>query len=117
MVRTRNEKITTATSKTRRLKKDRDSDEESIGSDDTETEEEIDSDYVPKTKKNKKSDKKKKVVEEEEEEIEGDYEQDCEIEGKDYNLRNGKIICDKENGEILGSLDENGDPVWNSEKR
>jgi hypothetical protein len=56
-------------------------------------------------------------VEEEEEEIEGDYEQDCEIDGKDYNLRNGKIICDKENGEILGSLDENGDPVWNSEKR
>jgi len=56
-------------------------------------------------------------LEEEEEEIEGEYEQDCEIEGKDYNLRNGKIICDKENGEILGSLDENGDPVWNSEKR
>ena len=56
-------------------------------------------------------------LEEEEGEIEGDYEQDCEIEGKEYNLRNGKIICDKENGEILGSLDENGDPVWNSEKR
>ena len=56
-------------------------------------------------------------VEEEEEEIDGDYEQDCEIEGKDYNLRNGKIICDKESGEILGSLDENGDPAWNSEKR
>ena len=71
MVRTRNEKITTAT---RRLKKDRDSDEESIGSDDTETEEEIDSDYVPKTKKNKKSDKKKKVVEEEEEEDDSETE-------------------------------------------
>ena len=56
-------------------------------------------------------------LEEEEEEIEGDYEQDCEIDGKDYNLRNGKIICDKENGEILGTLNEDGDPEWNSEKR
>jgi len=56
-------------------------------------------------------------LEEEEEEIEGDYEQDCEIDGKDYNLRNGKIICDKENGEILGTLNEEGDPEWNSEKR
>jgi len=56
-------------------------------------------------------------LEEEDGEIEGEYEQDCEIDGKDYNLRNGKIICDKENGEILGSLNEEGEPEWNSEKR
>ena len=56
-------------------------------------------------------------LEEEEEEIEGDYEQDCTIDDKEYNLRNGKIICDKENGEILGTLNEDGEPEWNSEKR
>jgi ATP-dependent Lon protease len=72
MVHTRNEKITT---KSRRLKKgrddDRDSDAESLGSEDTETEEETDSDYKPPKKKfNKKS---RKVIEEDDDDDETEY--------------------------------------------
>ncbi len=72
MVRTRNEKI--AISKARRLKKGRDdSDEESIGSEDTETEteEETDSDYKPPKKKTNK--KSRKVIEEDDDDTETEY--------------------------------------------
>jgi ATP-dependent Lon protease len=69
MVHTRNEKITT---KARRLKKGRDdSDEESIGSEDTETEEESDSDYKPPKKKTNK--KSRKVIEEDDDDTETEY--------------------------------------------
>ena len=41
----------------------------------------------------------------------------CEVDGKDYNLRNGKYICDMD-GTILGRLNDEGDDVvWNSDKR
>jgi len=41
----------------------------------------------------------------------------CEVDGKDYNLRNGKYICDMENGMILATVDDEGDVFWNSDKR
>jgi len=41
----------------------------------------------------------------------------CEVDDKDYHLRNGKYICDMEDGTILGSIDSEGDVVWNSDRR
>ena len=31
----------------------------------------------------------------------------------DYILRNGKFICDMEDGKILGTIDEDGNADWN----
>ena len=53
----------------------------------------------------------------EQEEPEEDEVESCEVDGKDYNLRNGKYICDMEDGTILGTIDDEGDVVWNSDKR
>ena len=46
----------------------------------------------------------------EEEELD---DQDIEIDGKDYTLRNGKYICN-DDGTILGSIDDEGCAVWTS---
>jgi len=54
---------------------------------------------------------------EEEEPEEEDEVETCEVDGKDYNLRNSKYICDMEDGTILGTIDGEGDVVWNSDKR
>ena len=84
----------------------------------------------PKEKKEEKP-KKAKVPEPEPEELDVDalaaaFEQEepeedevetCEVDGKEYNLRNGKYICSKEDGTILGTIDDDGDVVWNSDKR
>jgi hypothetical protein len=43
--------------------------------------------------------------------------EECEVDGVQYNLRNGKYICRKEDGTILGSLDEEGEVVWTTEAR
>ncbi len=67
--------------------------------------------------------KKKKVpvpepepeVESEEAEEEEIEEQEIEIGGKDYILRNGKFICDMEDGRILGTVDDEGDAIWTEE--
>ena len=72
MVHARNEKLATATSKSRRLKKVRDSDSESVGSDDSETEEESDSDYKPPMKKGKNK-KRQEVVIEDDSDTETEY--------------------------------------------
>ena len=55
--------------------------------------------------------------EEAEEEVEID-DQEVEIMGEDgemhdYILRNGKFICDMEDGKILGTIDEDGNADWN----
>ena len=42
--------------------------------------------------------------------------EECEVDDKTYTLRKG-IIIRKEDGMILGSLDEDGDVVWTSEER
>jgi hypothetical protein len=54
---------------------------------------------------------------EEEEEVD---EQEIEIMGEDgkkhdYMLRNGKFICDMEDGRILGTVNEDGEPEWSDE--
>ena len=49
----------------------------------------------------------------EEEELD---DQEIEIDGKDYTLRNGKFICNDE-GTILGSMDDEGCAVWTSDAR
>ena len=51
------------------------------------------------------------VEEDEEEEIE---EQEIEIDGKDYMLRNGKFICDMDDGRILGTVNDEGEPEWSA---
>jgi ATP-dependent Lon protease len=72
MVHARNEKIATTASKSRRLKKVRDSDSESVGSDDSETEEESDSDYKPPMKKGKNK-KRREVIEDDTDTTETEY--------------------------------------------
>ena len=62
--------------------------------------------------------KKAKVTEPEpEEEEEEVMEQEIEVMGEDgemhdYMLRNGKFICDMEDGTILGTVNDEGEPVW-----
>ncbi len=53
----------------------------------------------------------------EQEEPEEDEMDTCEVDGKEYNLRNSKYICDMEDGTILGTVDDEGDVVFNSERR
>jgi ATP-dependent Lon protease len=72
MVHARNEKLATTASKSRRLKKVRDSDSESVGSDDSETEEESDSDYKPPMKKGKNK-KRREVIEDDTDTTETEY--------------------------------------------
>ena len=56
------------------------------------------------------------AFEEDDSEDEGEVET-CEVDGVDYDLRNGKYICRKEDGTILGSIDADGDVVWTSDGR
>ena len=51
-------------------------------------------------------------LDEDEEEME---DQEVEIGGNDYILRNGKFICDKEDGRILGTINDEGDADWTEE--
>ena len=53
----------------------------------------------------------------EQEEPEEDEVETCEVDGVDYDLRNSKYICSKDDGTILGTIDDEGDVVWNSDKR
>jgi len=58
--------------------------------------------------------------EEEEEEEEEVIEQEIEIMGEDgkmhdYMLRSGKFICDMEDGRILGTVNEDGEPEWSDD--
>ena len=53
----------------------------------------------------------------EDEEPEEEEVETCEVDGIDYDLRNSKYICSKDDGTILGTIDDEGDVVWNSDKR
>jgi hypothetical protein len=79
-------------------------------------------DEAPKAKKAPKAVKapepepEPEVMEEETEEEETE-EQEIEIEGEDgkmhdYILRNGKFICDMDDGRILGTVNDEGEPEW-----
>ena len=52
----------------------------------------------------------------EEGEVEEEQEEECEVDGKDYTLRNNKYICDKEDGTILGTIIR-GKVTWSGERR
>ena len=52
----------------------------------------------------------------EEGEDEEQEEEECEVDGRDYILRNGKYICDKDDGTILGTL-VRGKVTWSGERR
>jgi hypothetical protein len=52
----------------------------------------------------------------EEGEVEEQEEEECEVDGKDYTLRNNKYICDKEDGTILGTI-VHGKVTWSGERR
>jgi hypothetical protein len=85
---------------------------------------------APKEPKEPKKPKAKKIEEEKEEKTEQwtpkndandlseeeTEEEDCEVDGKDYTLRNSKFICDKDDGSILGTL-VNGMVTWSSDRR
>ena len=52
----------------------------------------------------------------EEGEEEEDEEEECEVDGRDYTLRNSKYICDKDDGTILGTIVK-GKVTWSGERR
>ena len=43
-------------------------------------------------------------------------EEECEVDGRDYTLRNSKYICDKDDGTILGTIVK-GKVTWSGERR
>jgi hypothetical protein len=53
---------------------------------------------------------------EEEGEVEEDHEEECEVDSRDYTLRNSKYICDKDDGTILGTIVA-GKVTWSGERR
>jgi hypothetical protein len=81
-------------------------------------------DDEPKAKKATKSDKGKKASapeepaeeEAEQDELEENEEEECEVDQRDYILRNKKYICDKDDGTILGTLVE-GRVTWSGDRR
>jgi hypothetical protein len=52
------------------------------------------------------------VLEEEEAEEEENEDQEIEIGDKDYILRNGKFVIDKDDGRIVATVNEDGEPEW-----
>jgi hypothetical protein len=76
---------------------------------------------APKAKKPKaKAEEKHEPVEpevgREEGEVEEPEEEECEVDGRDYMLRNQKYICDREDGTVLGTIVK-GKVTWLSEQR
>lgn len=73
---------------------------------------------APKAKKPKTPEPPPEPAEEEKEdgEVEEDREEECEVDGKDYTLRNDKYICDKDDGTILGTIIR-GKVTWSGERR
>jgi hypothetical protein len=55
------------------------------------------------------------VLDIEDAEEEDQEDQEIEIGGKDYTLRNGKFICDKDDGRILGTVNDEGEAEWTEE--
>jgi hypothetical protein len=75
---------------------------------------------TPKAKAKAKIPEPEPEPEEEEEEEEEVIEQEIEIMGEDgkmhdYMLRSGKFICDMEDGRILGTVNEDGEPEWSDD--
>ena len=70
-----------------------------------------------KAKPEKKKAEKAKVpepetLEAEEEEFEEFEDQEIEIDDKDYILRNGKFVIDKDDGRIVATVNDDGEPEW-----
>jgi hypothetical protein len=71
----------------------------------------------PKAKKPKTPEPEEPAEEEAEEgEEEEDTEEVCEVDGKDYTLKNQKYICDIDDGTILGTI-VRGKVTWSGERR
>jgi hypothetical protein len=82
-----------------------------------ETKSEDDEPKKPKAKKPKTPEPEEPAEEEAEEgEEEEDTEEMCEVDGKDYTLKNQKYICDIDDGTILGTIIR-GKVTWSGERR